>query len=217
MQEGESRWSALRRQVRAFEKERDDLREILSWILVSEGHAALAAFHRIRGTRYDELLQGARYGREIGGGATHTFTASSGEHVLPPIRFLVDVAGASQAKSQQGRPSFEESAEFYSSPYRPLDPPFQPRSPSAARNDLRPMIFRAETASKSTFRDSLMSVPGQPCDRGSHPRKFSEPQPVKDDVCNGPGAGARGRRPPPSEICCTQLSELQQRGLTALM
>ena len=123
-EEGESRWSALRRRGQSVEQEREDLREILSWLLVTSEHEAYDALHRIRASSYDELLAIARQNRERGTSGVAQVAPTSSEPRLPPIRTLVDVP----VSSQHQRPGMtsEASADSYTESYSPTESPQEP-------------------------------------------------------------------------------------------
>ena len=136
-EEGESRWSALRRRSHQLEQERDDLREILSWLLVRPEQEAQEALQRIRGTGYDELLGAARQARGIRTGAMAPQAGpSSLEQRLPSIRTLVEVSGAGQVQVPM-RPAIPPSmgsegsgsVQSYSSGYSLTELPQQPQWP----------------------------------------------------------------------------------------
>ena len=127
-QEGESRWSALRRRGQSVEQEREDLREILSWLLVRSDNEAHEALHRIRSSPFDEIITIARHSRERGSGvaqAAPSSSPSSSEQRLPPIRTLVDVPASDQTHSRPGVAS-EASADSYTESYSPTESPQRP-------------------------------------------------------------------------------------------
>lgn len=65
-QEGESRWSALRRRKRDVESDRDDMRELLSFLQTGPEAEALDIFHRIRANGFQDLLRLIQHARADG-------------------------------------------------------------------------------------------------------------------------------------------------------
>lgn len=96
-EEGESRWSALRRHYKTMETERDDLREILTFLQSQPEPEALEILHHIRSSDTQEssstILQMVRERR----GSSHSYSAPSviaGQTRLPPIRTMIEASEA---------------------------------------------------------------------------------------------------------------------------
>lgn len=110
-EEGESRWSALRRRNQILETERSELRELLSFLQSRPEAEALEIFDRIRRGQEDvfDILRDFRDGGGGGGGSmrhpgvpslprqmSSLSSGSSGsgtEHRLPPISSMFNVPG----------------------------------------------------------------------------------------------------------------------------
>ena len=128
-EEGESRWAALKRRNQTVVQEREDLREVISWLVARPEQDALQAFHRIRSMDYGELLEAARQSRDNHGGTATQLVPSPTEQRLPSIRALIDVSGMDQPHGERStRPGMapslpsEGSVESYSSNYSAPDP-----------------------------------------------------------------------------------------------
>lgn len=108
----------------------EDLKEVLSWLLVGSEQEAVAAVRRIRNTAYDELLSAARQSRERGVGEAAQTGSPSSDQRLPPFSTLASVSGAGELPSRPHIPpslGSEGSIDSYSSGYfeRPPQPPGQ--------------------------------------------------------------------------------------------
>ena len=108
-EEGESRWSALRRRNHILETERAEVRELISYLQSRPEPEAHEIFQRIRNGGYDDVFELLRQLREGGLPSLdrtfpgqppaflhHASSASSvgAEQRLPPIRAMVEVQGA---------------------------------------------------------------------------------------------------------------------------
>jgi hypothetical protein len=105
-QEGESRWSALRRRKRDVEADRDDLRELLGFLQQRPEAEALDIFHRIRTSGFDDLLRLIRYARDAGQAVPSNQLsmnpAPADQQRLPPIQSIFNLSGPSQQQTQPG-------------------------------------------------------------------------------------------------------------------
>lgn len=130
-QQGESRWSALRRRHKDVENDRDDLRELLSFLQMRPESEALHIFNRIRTGGFEDLLRLIRHAREDGHAISSQQLSSAPNAMdagrLPSIQSMlsepshVDMqhhaeAGPSSTR-QQRLPSFSSdgSGESYAS------------------------------------------------------------------------------------------------------
>lgn len=95
-EEGESRWSALRRRNQILEAERDQLRELMGFVQSRSEPEAMDLFQRIRGSNYDDLFALLRQIRDGALGVPQNIAApnlpppASGEQRLPPIQTILD-------------------------------------------------------------------------------------------------------------------------------
>ncbi|KAF2163645.1 hypothetical protein M409DRAFT_25833 [Zasmidium cellare ATCC 36951] len=143
-EEGESRWSALRRRNQILEGERDQLRELMSFVQTRSEPEALNLFQRIRSSNYDDLFLLLRQTKDGTLGMSQNLVATtlppppaSGEQRLPPIQTILD-APSSRGMTPIGLPqghslSSEDSrASSTSGPVSshghrvPLEPPIEP-------------------------------------------------------------------------------------------
>lgn len=118
-EEGESRWSALRRRNQLLEAERDQLRELLAFVQMRPEPEALDIFARIRQTPYDDLfllLRQIKDGALTMAGALAPYpgapppasmspagstTAPDHRLPLPPIQSILNVGGNSSNRDMQ--------------------------------------------------------------------------------------------------------------------
>ncbi|SMY18987.1 unnamed protein product [Zymoseptoria tritici ST99CH_1A5] len=99
-EEGESRWSALRRRNQVLEAERDQVRELLSYVQTRPEQEAMEIFQRMRQSNYDDIfillrhLKDSAMGMAPGGmGQILPPGSSAGVERLPPIQAILDVPG----------------------------------------------------------------------------------------------------------------------------
>lgn len=105
-EEGESRWSALRRKTHTYEKERDDMRELLSLVQTRPEPEAQEIFRNIRANTFGgdvgAFVRQIREGVLAAAGAqmppsSSMFTQPGAgatphsAHQLPPLRSVVDM------------------------------------------------------------------------------------------------------------------------------
>jgi hypothetical protein len=133
-QEGESRWKALRRSKEDLENERDDLRELLTFLQTRPESESLEIFQRIRTNGFEDLLRLIRHARVDG----HTVPSHNlispqnvpaGQQRLPSIHAMLEnntqvhsqaqgEAGPSNVRQHRmGSLSSDGSGESYSSTY----------------------------------------------------------------------------------------------------
>lgn len=97
-EEGESRWSAIRRQNKAMESERDELREILQFLQSQPEPEALEIFHQMRSSDTPEsmstILQLVRERRPSSNTSSARPSIIGGQTRLPPIRTMLDASEA---------------------------------------------------------------------------------------------------------------------------
>lgn len=102
-EEGESRWSALRRKTKDIQGERDELREILAYLQSQPEADAYELLHRLRSSSAPDdlpsILQQIRERRS----STSTPTAAGGQTRLPPIRSLLEGSEASTSLPGSGQ------------------------------------------------------------------------------------------------------------------
>lgn len=98
-EEGESRWSALRRRNQILEQERDQIRELLAFVQMRPEPEALEIFQRIRTSSYDDIftllrqVQDNSYASQPNLQHTTMPPATSGsDQRLPPIQTILDVS-----------------------------------------------------------------------------------------------------------------------------
>nr|POE56338.1 hypothetical protein CFP56_50882 [Quercus suber] len=101
-EEGESRWSVLRRRNQMLETERADVRELFDYLQTRPDVEAHDVFNRIRHGGYDEIfnvLQQLRHGGPAPGLSQMTYpqllqrpASAAGENRLPPIHTMFAVA-----------------------------------------------------------------------------------------------------------------------------
>ncbi|CAK3750757.1 Hypothetical predicted protein [Lecanosticta acicola] len=98
-EEGESRWSALRRRNQILEAERDHVRELMYLVQTRPEAEALEIFQRIRQTSYDDLFLLLRRLKDSTGDAAIAVAphvpglahpVSGPEQRLPPIQTILD-------------------------------------------------------------------------------------------------------------------------------
>lgn len=77
-EEGESRWSALRRRNQVLEAERDHIRELMHFVQSRPEVEAQELFQRIRTTNYDDLFLLLRQFKEAAGAGAGVPTANMG-------------------------------------------------------------------------------------------------------------------------------------------
>ncbi|EME83268.1 uncharacterized protein MYCFIDRAFT_215244 [Pseudocercospora fijiensis CIRAD86] len=97
-EEGESRWSALRRRNQVLEQERDQVRELLAFVQARPEPEAQDIFQRIRTSNYDDVFALLRQIKEgVIGLPPHQAMgplpppATTGVDRLPPIQTILDV------------------------------------------------------------------------------------------------------------------------------
>ncbi|KAM3425506.1 hypothetical protein BST61_g7453 [Cercospora zeina] len=101
-EEGESRWSALRRRNQLLEQERDHIRELLAFVQTRPEPEALDIFQRIRTSSYDDIflllrqVRDGAYGMQPGLQQQHMPPGpppgSAIDHRLPPIQAILEVS-----------------------------------------------------------------------------------------------------------------------------
>ncbi|EMC92370.1 hypothetical protein BAUCODRAFT_286771 [Baudoinia panamericana UAMH 10762] len=142
-EEGESRWSALRRRNHILETERNELRELLGYLQSLSEPDAQELFHRIRNGGYEEVFTLVAQLRERDGVTQlnslprpppmlhqgSTSSSSGNEQRLPPISVMFEV-------SSGGPPPANVPAlnNYYTSPTAPTFPPNLPRAQSDGSN-----------------------------------------------------------------------------------
>nr|POF01212.1 hypothetical protein CFP56_21160 [Quercus suber] len=109
LEEGESRWSVLRRRNQMLETERADVRELFEYLQTRPDFEAQELFNRIRVGGYDEIfsiLQQLRHGGSALGPSPATYSqllqrppSAGGETRLPPIQTMFDAARNSTTPS----------------------------------------------------------------------------------------------------------------------
>ncbi|KAI5367450.1 Putative zn(2)-C6 fungal-type DNA-binding domain-containing protein [Septoria linicola] len=104
-EEGESRWSALRRRNQILEHERDQIRELLAFVQTRPESEAMDIFQRIRTSSYDDIflllrqIRDGPYGIQPNlqqhiahQGPTPPQAGAVIDHRLPPIQAILDVS-----------------------------------------------------------------------------------------------------------------------------
>lgn len=96
-EEGESRWSALRRRNQVLEAERDQVRELLAFVQTRPEPEAMDIFQRMRQTHYDDVLLLLRQIKEntmgMPPGMGPPPPQGTAAERLPPINSILDVPG----------------------------------------------------------------------------------------------------------------------------
>ncbi|CZT17490.1 uncharacterized protein RCC_03324 [Ramularia collo-cygni] len=96
-EEGESRWSALRRRNQVLEAERDQVRELLAFVQTRPEPEAMDIFQRMRQTHYDDVLILLRQIKEntmgMPPGMGPLPPQGTAAERLPPIQTILDVPG----------------------------------------------------------------------------------------------------------------------------
>ncbi|KAK5168106.1 uncharacterized protein LTR77_006674 [Saxophila tyrrhenica] len=110
-QEGESRWSALRRRKKDVESDKDDLTELLTYLRDAEEPEATDVFHQIRSSGFDNILRVIRHARQDG----HSIATSplsqaaspgmSHQQRLPSIRSMLDTTGSTEGNTGPAPPT----------------------------------------------------------------------------------------------------------------
>lgn len=100
-EEGESRWSALRRRNQLLEQERDHIRELLAFVQTRPEAEALDIFQRIRTSSYDDIFLLLRQVRDGAYGIQPNMQqhlppgpppGNAIDHRLPPIQAILEVS-----------------------------------------------------------------------------------------------------------------------------
>lgn len=140
-EEGESRWSALRRRNQILEAERDQLRELMGFVQSRSEPEAMDLFQRIRGSTYDDLffllrqIKDGAMGIHPGMTPTALPPPGSADQRLPPIQTILDAPsrGMTPVNLPHGQSlSSEESRTSSTSgpsgphAHRILEPPIEP-------------------------------------------------------------------------------------------
>ncbi|KAK5112548.1 hypothetical protein LTR85_011240 [Meristemomyces frigidus] len=95
-EEGESRWSALRRRNQILETERAEVRELMTMMQTATEGEALEIFNRIRGGGYEDVLNILRQAREGELPPSPVHQSFSNEQRLPPIRTMFEITDAAR-------------------------------------------------------------------------------------------------------------------------
>ena len=98
-EEGENRWSALRRRNKILETERAEMHELLTYLQSRPEVEAREIFHRIRSCRSEDVFNLLREIREQGIAPSPTGPPDR-ENRLPPINSLFEVSEASACAPQ---------------------------------------------------------------------------------------------------------------------
>jgi len=124
-QEGESRWSALRRRKKDVEGDRDDLTELITYMQGAPEEDALRIFHRIRANDFGDLLRLIRHAREDGHSVQRNLVSqqdANEQHApqrLPSIRAMLESFGPlpdqAQEQEQSGEATVRQRAPSMSS------------------------------------------------------------------------------------------------------
>lgn len=117
-EEGESRWSALKRRNDSLKRDRDDYRDMLALLRSRPEPEALEIFHRIRSSRDEDLLTILHQLRSThpamftnmrptslaDGSSGHNQSPAQDGQRLPPIQRMFDMSGTAygQPQSQYG-------------------------------------------------------------------------------------------------------------------
>jgi len=91
-EEGESRWSALKRRSQCLEYECSNIRMLLDQLRSTSGPEALDLFHRIRNNGYEGLLRQMQLAKEGKPSPDVWVQGSSSDQQLPPISTVYDAA-----------------------------------------------------------------------------------------------------------------------------
>lgn len=96
-EEGESRWSALRRRNQRLETERAEVRELMTYMQTANDAEAHEIFNRTRGGGYDDITNILRQVREGELPPSPISPSVSNEQRLPPIRTILEISDAARA------------------------------------------------------------------------------------------------------------------------
>lgn len=144
-EEGESRWSALRRRNQILEQERDQIRELLAFVQMRPEPEAMEIYQRIRTSSYDDIFTLLRQVRENSYGIQPNLqhippTTTGIDQRLPPIQTILDVSsrpampgpGHAQAMGHPNHPHLVHSHSLSSDDSRNSSvPEYTPGPPSA--------------------------------------------------------------------------------------
>lgn len=103
MEQGESRWSALRRQYRTLQTEHNTVLEILRFLQSGPETEALETYHRMRNNPRESWSNILQFARDRGSTPVlprHSAPTVGEEVRLPPISAMIEASEAMEAMSR---------------------------------------------------------------------------------------------------------------------